>query len=99
MVDCTEKNQVSLIDQCLTLWIFLAMAAGIAIGYYSPAVPMMITNFPIGNSSIPIAIGIILLIVPSARDSKSLEYVMMRGEYDISVSYRINQENDHTRHQ
>jgi ACR3 family arsenite transporter len=52
----------SLIDQYLTLWIFLALAAGIAIGYHSPAVPMMITNFPIGNSSIPIAIGLILMM-------------------------------------
>jgi len=56
------ENQLVFPDRCLLLWIFPSMAAGIATGYYSPAVTMMITNFPIGNSSIPIAIGLILLI-------------------------------------
>jgi len=70
MVDCTEKKQVSLIDRYLTLWIFPAMAAGIAIGYNSPAVPMMITNFPIGSSSIPIAIGLIFMMYLRLRFKK-----------------------------
>jgi hypothetical protein len=37
--------------------------------------------------------------IPSACDSKNLEWGVMRGEYDHSVSYRITQENDGTRHQ
>jgi len=63
-------KKLSLLDTYLTLWIFLAMAIGVAIGYYSPAVMMMITNFPIGNSSIPIAIGIILMMYLRLRFKK-----------------------------
>ena len=56
------ENQIVFPDRCLLLWIFPSMAAGIAFGYYSPAVTMMITHFPTGNSSIPIEIGLIPLI-------------------------------------
>jgi len=57
-----SKTKLVFLDRCLLLWIFPFVAAGIAIGYYSPAVTKMITYFPTGNSSIPIAIGLILLI-------------------------------------
>ena len=56
----TSVKQLEFLDRFLMLWIFLAMVAGIAIRYHSPALPMLITNLPIGNSSIPIAIGVIL---------------------------------------
>jgi len=74
------------------------MAAGIAIGYYSPAVPMMITNFPMGNSSIQIAIGLILMMYLRLR-FKKFGIWCGEGEYDVSVSYRINQKNDYTGNQ
>ena len=59
----TPKH-LSFIDRYLTLWIFLAMAAGIALGYFSPAVPALITSLSIGTTSIPIAIGLILMMYP-----------------------------------
>jgi ACR3 family arsenite efflux pump ArsB len=63
MTACTaSKTKLVFPDRCLLLWIFPFVAAGIAIGYYSPAVTKMVTHFPTGNSSIPITIGLILLI-------------------------------------
>jgi len=57
-------KQLSFLDRYLTLWIFLAMASGIAIGYFSPAVPALITGLSIGTTSIPIAVGLILMMYP-----------------------------------
>jgi ACR3 family arsenite transporter len=60
----TPVKQLSFLDRYLTLWIFLAMAAGIGIGYFAPSVPAMITGLSVGTTSIPIAIGLILMMYP-----------------------------------
>ncbi len=56
--------ELSTLDKYLTIWIFLAMALGIGIGYFLTNVSNFITNFSIGTTSIPIAIGLILMMYP-----------------------------------
>lgn len=57
-------KKLSFLDRYLTLWIFLAMLLGILIGYSSPNVPRLLESMLIGATSIPIAIGLILMMYP-----------------------------------
>ena len=65
--DCApvaERKKLSFLDSFLTLWIFIAMAFGVGIGYFIPSSSDIINSFSSGTTNIPLAIGLILMMYP-----------------------------------
>ena len=60
---CNKK--LSFLDRFLTVWIFLAMAAGVGLGHFAPSAAALIDGFKMdATTSVPIALGLILMMYP-----------------------------------
>ncbi|MDC1107046.1 ACR3 family arsenite efflux transporter [Prolixibacteraceae bacterium] len=84
-------KKLNFVDQYLTLWIFLAMAIGVAIGYIFPSSATAINSLSSGSTNIPIAIGLIVMMYPPLAkvDYKLLPKVLKNTKI-LSISLLMN---------
>ncbi len=63
-MDGASPKRLAFLDRNLTLWIFVAMLAGVGLGYVYPAAAHGLTRLSVGTTSIPVAVGLILMMYP-----------------------------------
>ena len=85
------KSKLKFLDSYLTLWIFLAMAAGIALGVVFPHISSLTDSLSVGTTNIPLAIGLILMMYPPlAKVDYSLLPVAFKDKKIITISLFLN---------
>ena len=86
-----ERKHLRFLDRYLTVWIFLAMLIGVAIGYFIPTSSGFINSFSSGTTNIPLALGLILMMYPpfaKVRYDKMCE--VFKNTRVLSVSLLLN---------
>jgi len=85
------KRRLKLLDRFLTLWIFLAMAIGVSLGYIFPQIATITDSLSVGTTNIPLAIGLILMMYPPlAKVDYSLIPTVFKDTKLMSMSLFLN---------
>jgi len=84
-------KKLNFLDRNLTLWIFVAMAIGVSLGYFIPSFANIVDSFSSGSTNIPIAIGLILMMYPPlAKVNYSLLPKVFKNTKILSISLILN---------
>ncbi len=84
-------KKLSFLDNYLTLWIFLAMLVGVALGYFIPSVSNVINAMSSGTTNVPIAIGLIIMMYPPlAKVNYKLLPTVFKNTKILSISLVLN---------
>lgn len=86
-----SSKKLSFLDKNLTLWIFVAMAMGVGLGYFIPSLPNVINSFNSGPTNIPIAIGLIIMMYPPlAKVNFALLPKVFKNTKILTISLLLN---------
>lgn len=85
------KPKLKFLDRYLTLWIFLAMIVGVALGYFFPGIKSVFDSLSVGATNIPLAIGLILMMYPPlAKVDYSLLPKAFQDKKAMTLSLSLN---------
>ncbi|WP_318640734.1 ACR3 family arsenite efflux transporter [Flavobacterium ardleyense] len=86
-----SSKKLNFLDKNLTLWIFVAMAIGVGLGYFIPSLPNVINSFNSGPTNIPIAIGLIIMMYPPlAKVNFALLPKVFKNTKILTISLLLN---------
>ncbi|WP_432712787.1 ACR3 family arsenite efflux transporter [Pedobacter sp.] len=90
-IPLVQQKKLNFLDRYLTLWIFMAMAIGVSIGFLFPSSAGIINSFSSGTTNIPLAIGLILMMYPPLAKVKYEKMAQVFKDIKVlSVSLILN---------